>query len=65
MMVNGVLAKALREQMEIKDLTIKEVAFLIHRDDSTVFRILNGEPARPRTIRQIYIAFPAIEALKA
>jgi predicted transcriptional regulator len=60
-MKNGVLAKGLREQMEIQDLSIKEVAAMIHRDDSTVFRILQGKPTRPRTLRRIYLAFPALQ----
>jgi predicted transcriptional regulator len=60
--VNGVLAKALRDEIETQDLTIKEVANRIHRSSSVVFVVLRGEKVSRKTIRQIELAFPQVFA---
>jgi uncharacterized membrane protein len=60
--VNGELAKALRDEIETQDLTIKEVASRIHRSPSVVFVVLRGEKVSRKTIRQIELAFPQVFA---
>ena len=59
---NGVLASALRAEIYRRDLTIKEVAVLIHRSDRVVNKLLAGERVGDKTIVQVEIAFPSVFA---
>lgn len=59
---NGVLAKALRDEINRRDLTIKEAAALIHRSDQVVYTLLRGEKVGKRTLTQVEIAFPQVFA---
>lgn len=57
---NGVLAKALRIEINQRDLSIKEVAVLIHRSEPVVFKLLSGKSVSERTMAQVEKAFPAV-----
>lgn len=57
---NGVLAAALRVEINRRDLLIKEVATMIRRSEPVVFKILRGEKVSPRTMAQVEKAFPDV-----
>lgn len=59
-MKNGTLAKALRVEINRMDLSIKEVAVMIHRSEPVVFKILSGKPVSDRTMAQVEKAFPSV-----
>ena len=60
--VNGVLAEAFRSEIYLQDLTIKEVAGMIHRSETVVYTILRGDKVGDRTIKQVEKAFPSVFA---
>lgn len=59
---NGVLAKALRIEINIRDMGLKEVAGEVNRSVRVVNMVLAGEKVSDKTIAQFEKAFPSIFA---
>lgn len=59
---NGVLAKALRIEINNRDLGLKDVASEVSRSVRIVNMVLAGEKVSDKTIAQFEKAFPSIFA---
>ena len=57
---NGVLASALRIEINRSDLNLKEVASKVNRSVRVVNMVLAGEKVSDKTIAQFEKAFPSV-----